>query len=390
MGPHSPELEELLLALHAALDVESFWKATAELAQAAAPRVAVAVCLRDLDLARPVIVRRSDDEDWPAPRTPETGAAWPVTELPPELRRVPVARLSASRSKPGSGEGGKRVAEVSALESGGEVLVLPFWKRDRLLATICVRRAPEQGGFSKTEVRLLKQLYIYFKLALHRLERLHRHRLARAAAEQLLHRIPLAVLLLDWDLKVIYSNDPARESCILWNGGKKKAMPAEQTLRVPAVLLKECRRWRERWYAEMLEREKSGGGPQTIHHPKAPQWRADIHLVYRQTGNTAKPVFRIQFEDGGSAQAESGEFWAANLAQLVRLTPRERELVQLVCEGASNKEIAGKLFRSEATVKKQLNTLFKKLGVSSRGRLIALARSGSGMDRGDGARVCPS
>jgi len=53
------------------------------------------------------------------------------------------------------------------------------------------------------------------------------------------------------------------------------------------------------------------------------------------------------------------------------LTARERELVGLLVEGATNAEIAGRLFVSEKTVKNHLNHIYAKLGVSNRGQAVA-------------------
>lgn len=49
-----------------------------------------------------------------------------------------------------------------------------------------------------------------------------------------------------------------------------------------------------------------------------------------------------------------------------RLTAREWEIVQLIAEGLSNKGIGEKLFTSPNTVKKQLKSIFEKLGVHSK------------------------
>jgi len=48
------------------------------------------------------------------------------------------------------------------------------------------------------------------------------------------------------------------------------------------------------------------------------------------------------------------------------LTGREKEVLGLVAEGLSNKEIAKKLFLSEKTVKNHLNNIFKKIEVTDR------------------------
>lgn len=57
------------------------------------------------------------------------------------------------------------------------------------------------------------------------------------------------------------------------------------------------------------------------------------------------------------------------------LTVREAEVLGLVAEGCSNKEIGQQLFLSEATVKSHLVHIFSKLGVSSRTAAVASARS---------------
>lgn len=53
------------------------------------------------------------------------------------------------------------------------------------------------------------------------------------------------------------------------------------------------------------------------------------------------------------------------------LTAREREIMSLVSAGASNGEIARKLFLAEKTVKNHLNRIYAKLGVTSRGEAMA-------------------
>lgn len=53
------------------------------------------------------------------------------------------------------------------------------------------------------------------------------------------------------------------------------------------------------------------------------------------------------------------------------LTAREREVMNLLCTGRSNREVAEALFVSEKTVKNHLNRIYAKLGVTSRTEAIA-------------------
>jgi DNA-binding CsgD family transcriptional regulator len=62
---------------------------------------------------------------------------------------------------------------------------------------------------------------------------------------------------------------------------------------------------------------------------------------------------------------------------LAELTPRERDVVLLVAEGLSNREVGGRLYLAEGTVRNYLSTAFDKLGISRRvelARLIAAPR----------------
>jgi DNA-binding NarL/FixJ family response regulator len=54
-----------------------------------------------------------------------------------------------------------------------------------------------------------------------------------------------------------------------------------------------------------------------------------------------------------------------------RLTKREQEIVAALLRGCANKEIARELGVSDQTVKNQLTTLFRKVGLSGRLELVA-------------------
>jgi DNA-binding NarL/FixJ family response regulator len=58
---------------------------------------------------------------------------------------------------------------------------------------------------------------------------------------------------------------------------------------------------------------------------------------------------------------------------VVTLTSRERELIVLVSEGLSNKNIARRLNLSEGTIKIYLHKMYEKVGVRNRAALVAFA-----------------
>ena len=75
--------------------------------------------------------------------------------------------------------------------------------------------------------------------------------------------------------------------------------------------------------------------------------------------------------DNGSVKALLND--AGNISQKGRIshiTGREQEIIECVCQGLSNKEIAGRLALSSHTIKAHLNRIFRKLNITSRSKLM--------------------
>lgn len=56
------------------------------------------------------------------------------------------------------------------------------------------------------------------------------------------------------------------------------------------------------------------------------------------------------------------------------ITPRELEVLQLIADGLSNKEIAARVFVSENTIKTHLSRVFDKLGARRRTQAVQIAK----------------
>jgi DNA-binding NarL/FixJ family response regulator len=57
----------------------------------------------------------------------------------------------------------------------------------------------------------------------------------------------------------------------------------------------------------------------------------------------------------------------------VKVTPRDRQVLNLLVQGCSNKEIAGQLSISPRTVKQHLRTLFLRSGIREGRKRVKLA-----------------
>jgi DNA-binding NarL/FixJ family response regulator len=60
--------------------------------------------------------------------------------------------------------------------------------------------------------------------------------------------------------------------------------------------------------------------------------------------------------------------------ELLALSPRQREILELVVEGPTNAQIAWRLFLSESTIKQHLRLAYKLLGIKSRTQAAQLLR----------------
>jgi two-component system, NarL family, nitrate/nitrite response regulator NarL len=64
---------------------------------------------------------------------------------------------------------------------------------------------------------------------------------------------------------------------------------------------------------------------------------------------------------------------SAEATKIATLTERERQVISLIGEGLKNREIAERMYISEATVRHHLTSIFNKLGVADRLELVIYA-----------------
>jgi DNA-binding CsgD family transcriptional regulator len=95
------------------------------------------------------------------------------------------------------------------------------------------------------------------------------------------------------------------------------------------------------------------------------QWSRAREVVVIQEVRT---VQEVRVPEGGPFVLD-----AAKLKEL-GITPREHEILGLIAEGLSNREIGERLFVSENTVKTHSSRLFDKLGVNRRVQAVSKGR----------------
>jgi two-component system, NarL family, response regulator YdfI len=139
---------------------------------------------------------------------------------------------------------------------------------------------------------------------------------------------------------------------------------------------------------ELLAEDILQGYPVIVMAQKTPPgWisealRAGVRAVLPSDVSAGQLRAALEAADAGLAVVQASELSAilpapAGLSSPIRelpepLTPREREVLQMISAGLSNKEIAARLSISEHTVKFHVAAILGKLGVSTRTEAVSI------------------
>lgn len=90
-------------------------------------------------------------------------------------------------------------------------------------------------------------------------------------------------------------------------------------------------------------------------------------------GKALKVIHKGQvWIDNGNIKALLSSLGPLRIGRSESASSREKEIIDLVCQGCTNKEMASKLSLSEQTIKAHLSRIFRKFNISNRSQLVAL------------------
>lgn len=115
-----------------------------------------------------------------------------------------------------------------------------------------------------------------------------------------------------------------------------------------------------------IEQIRSGGAP------ISPLLARRLLKHFRAQTMLAPDVVGAGMDGDGVAQGEGAA--PSEDAEATDLSPREREVLQLLAQGYVNKEVAQRLFISPATVGSHIKSLYRKLAVNSRVQMVRSAQ----------------
>jgi DNA-binding CsgD family transcriptional regulator len=307
----------------------------------------------------------------------ERGRINPFTPYIHEHRRIPHYRFRdvlGPAEKFAATEFFRRFAQPEGWADGLSGL---FWKGDEVKAMFSVYRAPGAPEFGAEETARLKLLRPHLETAIDRVLLLHTERLYRKVLEEFNRHIPLGLMLLDWELRPIFANTEAVKECAVWCHGPTVArgLISRDRLELPTPVRAVCETMRaEILRANAKDRPDFSHALRRLAHPTIPDRLAAVSAVNAAAGLLATPGFLVVLEDRSLERQPQARVPVEKQRLLWALTPSEREVALLICEGCSNTEVARRLKKSPLTTKKQVTSIFAKLNVRTRGRLMALLR----------------
>ena len=353
----------LVVDLQSALDLESTWKACLKLIASKLPHRSCSLMFNIVNYepadARHHVV---------LPRNPDYVPATSLTISGPYLARHPQIKLyTYSQIVSEDPDAHRRRLDQEPDPEWNEFVHLAFWHDSRPEAVLSIHRPPDHSVITEEERAFLEQLHPMIEASLRRLRAVEGERTRRSSYEHFLRQVPLTVMFVNAAGETMFANHEAEKQCGRWNRGLRGSVKSDLQFRLPEQV------------GAMFEDAASGSadapaagqtGSVRLPHPALKGLSVKIDRSWQFSGLQMSPSYVLTFLDEPVAGEQSYEPTQAALLVLQRLTPTERRVALLVAQGLRNEKIAEHLSRSRRTIEFQLNSIYRKLDISSRTELV--------------------
>lgn len=355
----------LVVDLQSSLDLESTWKACLKLIASKLPHRSCSLMFNIVNYeptdARHHVV---------LPRNPDYVPATSLTISGPYLARHPQIKLyTYSQIVSEDPDAHRRRLDQEPDPEWNEFIHLAFWHDSRPEAVLSIHRPPDHSHVTAEEHAFLEQLHPMIEASLRRLRAVEGERSRRQSYEHFLRQVPLTVMFVNAAGESLFANNEAEKQCGRWNRGLRSSVNADACFRLPDAV-------------EAMFEDGAGasadrslnivGQPGSVRraHPSLEGLSVKIDRNWQFSGLQMSPSYVVTFLDEPVAGESVHEPSQAALLALQRLTPTERRVAQLVAKGLRNDKIAEHLSRSRRTIEFQLNSIYRKLDISSRTELV--------------------
>ena len=169
-----------------------------------------------------------------------------------------------------------------------------------------------------------------------------------------LRAIP-GTLIFDLDNRLLFINNEAL------------ALLPEKNSEIPQEIFSLCERLKGRSSEEDLSKITYKNGI-ILQNESGFHYSARAFLISRRMAEGEVSHVMVLLE----RVAEKHSLNYESVAERFALSKREVEVVRLICEGITNREIGEKLYISEHTVKDHIKNIMRKMEVASRNELVAV------------------
>jgi len=237
-----------------------------------------------------------------------------------------------------------------------------------ILGMVDLIRSKEEPDFDDRDISKANILAPCITAALHNAFLFSKIEQEKNTLATLLEHSSKGVLILDYDLRPLYCNSKGKEICLsVSNKGSEQTSGVwSGDLPIPFEIAKSC--------LDLKALQKSGRHFAPAHHTGTTfvrhneRFRIESFLVQDTSRTPSTASFVVYLENlcetthGRVERVIDGEH---------RLTNREMEIIQCVCKGLTNNEIAEELFISPTTVETHVRNIFEKMGIRNRTELAA-------------------
>ena len=357
-------VQSAIIDLQSSLDLESFWQACVRLIESRLPHRSCSLMFNIVDFepadARHHVVK---------PRNPDYVPATSLTVSGPFLAKHPLIRLYTYSQivSEDPDASWRRLAQEPDPE-WTEFVHLAFWREQHPEAVLSIHRPPDCPQVSDDERAFLEELYPMVEASLRRLRAVESAQFKRFAYENYLQRLPLALMFIDAEGELLFSTAAAEKQCGRWNRGFASGSAATRC----AVLPEQIGNLLEGTVCEprLLQGRSGRAASLKIRHPSIPGLAVKIDVCSQTPALQSRPCYVLTFVDDLPAEARTPEPSQGSLLALQQLSPSERRVALLVAKGLRNEEVAEHLHRSPRTIEFQLNSIYRKLSLSSRTQLV--------------------
>jgi DNA-binding CsgD family transcriptional regulator len=240
-------------------------------------------------------------------------------------RAVPPDHWEKCGARAALGEAGLAHSLESPLVAAGDVI-----------GTINFARRRQSAEFTPADLASARLIGEQLSLALERALRYEMLRRQVSMLERALDHVPHGVVVSDLENRIMFSNRMASRT-------------ADQPVR--GLIADAITHFRDgkRVYANNIK------NPASREHTIVKSWLED-----EGGGTVVTLVDQVDHREG------------VRIPNLAALSPREQDIARLVGEGLTAREIAGRAFITEHTVKQHLKRIFAKTGVRNRAELVQL------------------